>query len=112
MATPFFKRIYASLFNILVLVLLGFLVWEYIKKPVETDSSKILLYLDSMNTRNELLFSKIDSIQKVKTQLHTEYTKVNLKYDTIQISIDTMPDLEGTKLLLSISRQLTSKGVE
>jgi hypothetical protein len=89
-----------------------YLLWERESINERAYESKFIKYLDSMNSRNELLFAKVDSLQKVKTQLYSEYTKVKLKYDTVQIAIDTMPDLEGTKLLLSISRQLTAKGVE
>lgn len=104
-----------NLNSVIVIVLtltVVYLLWERQNKTEAIYESKFLKYLDSMNTRNELLFSKVDSLQKVKTELYTEYTKVKLKYDTIQIAIDTMPDIEGTKLLLSISRQLTAKGVE
>jgi hypothetical protein len=80
--------------------------------PIQIPSKEITNYLDSLNKKNELLYAKVDSLQKVKTELYKEYTKTKIKYDTIQIAIDTMPDLEGTKLLLSISRQLTIKGVE
>ena len=80
--------------------------------PIQVPSKEITNYLDSLNKKNELLYAKVDSLQKVKTELYKEYTKTKIKYDTIQIAIDTMPDLEGTKLLLSISRQLTAKGIE
>lgn len=98
---------------IVVLLFIIALVLSYrLFSPVEQSDARLFSYLDSINKKNELLFAKVDSLQKVKTQLYKEYTKVKLKYDTIQIAIDTMPDLEGTKLLLSISRQLTAKGVE
>jgi hypothetical protein len=105
------NTVYLSII-ILLSAAVAYLLWEKNTLQERAYESKFLSYLDSMNTRNELLFSKIDSLQHVKTQLYSEYTKVKLKYDTVQIAIDTMPDLEGTKLLLSISRQLTSKGVE
>ena len=99
-------------FTVILVLAVVYLLWE--RKSVEQTvyESKFTKYLDSMNTRNELLFAKVDSLQKVKTQLYSEYTQVKLKYDTVQIAIDTMPDIEGTKFLLSISRQLTAKGVE
>ena len=98
---------------IVVLLFIIALVLSYrLFAPVQQDDTRLLLYLDSVNKKNELLFAKVDSLQKVKTQLYKEYRKAKLKYDTIQIAIDTMPDLEGTKLLFSISRQLTAKGVE
>ena len=80
--------------------------------PIQVPSKEITNYLDSLNKKNELLYAKVDSLQKVKTELYKEYHKVKLKYDTIQIAIDTMPDIEGTKFLLSVSRQLTAKGIE
>lgn len=107
------NKLEAVLIGILLLSVL-YLLWErqaFPSKPENYDS-KFIAYMDSMDRRNKLLFNKIDSLQKEKVTLYKEYTKVKLKYDTIQIAIDTMPDLEGTKLLLSISRQLTAKGVE
>lgn len=95
-----------------LLLLVAYLWWDKENSTQKSYESKFMKYLDSMNSRNELLYSKVDSLQKVKTNLYKEYTKVKLKYDTVQIAIDTMPDLEGTKLLLSISRQLTAKGIE
>jgi len=95
-------------------ILIGLIAWFYYdsKHKSNPDKDKILKYLDSINQRNKKLFEKVDSLEKVNRYIYKEYNKVNLKYDTIQIAIDTMPNIEGTKLLLSISRQLTSKGVE
>jgi hypothetical protein len=89
-----------------------YLLWERESINERTYESKFLSYLDSMNKKTDILFDKVDSLQKVKTNLYKEYTQVKLKYDTIQIAVDTMPNLEGTKFLLSISRQLTAKGIE
>jgi hypothetical protein len=80
--------------------------------PVSHDEEKFMAYLDSMNKRNELMFNKLDSLSTVKHDQYRLYEQINLKYDTIQVAIDTMPDIDGTKLLLTISRQLTAKGVE
>jgi hypothetical protein len=80
--------------------------------PVSHDEEKFMAYLDSMNKRNELMFNKLDSLGTVKHDQYRLYEQINLKYDTIQVAIDTMPDIDGTKLLLTISRQLTAKGVE
>jgi hypothetical protein len=105
------SNLYLSVIIFLSVTVL-YLLWERESMNERAYESKFTKYLDSMSTRNELLFAKVDSLQKVKTQLYSEYTQVKLKYDTIQIAIDTMPDIEGTKFLLSISRQLTAKGVE
>jgi hypothetical protein len=107
------NKIEAALIGILSLVVC-YLLWErkaFPSKP-EGYEGKLVAYMDSMDKRNKLLFNKIDSIQKEKVTLYKEYTNVKLKYDTIQIAIDTMPDLDGTKFLLTISRQLTAKGIE
>ena len=101
-------------FILLLLLFVGYLLTDkFLFQAKQTgENTRLIHYLDSINQKNELLYAKVDSLQKVKTQLYSEYTKVKLKYDTIQIAIDTMPDLEGTKLLFSISRQLTAKGIE
>lgn len=98
----------------LYLIIIAVVSWFYYdsKHKPDTQQNKMLRYLDSINERNKKLFEKVDSLEKVNLHVYKEYNKVNLKYDTIQIAIDTMPNIEGTKLLLSISRQLTSKGVE
>lgn len=99
---------------LLLLLFVGYLVTDkfLFQANQGAENTRLIHYLDSINQKNELLYAKVDSLQTVKTNLYKEYTKVKLKYDTIQIAIDTMPDLEGTKLLLSISRQLTAKGIE
>ncbi len=98
---------------ILILIfLVGFDIYvNYISKPSTTDP-KIFTYLDSVRKSTDALLNKVDSLERVKTNVYKEITKIKLRYDTVQIAIDTMPDIEGTKLLLSISRQLTAKGVE
>jgi GTP-binding protein EngB required for normal cell division len=98
----------------LYLIVIAIVAWFYYdsKHKPDTQQDKMFKYLDSMNKRNKQLFNKVDSLQKVNLNIYKEYTKVNLKYDTVQIAIDTMPNIEGTKLLLSISRQLTAKGIE
>jgi hypothetical protein len=65
-----------------------------------------------MEKRNESFLSRVDSLSTLKHEQFSYYEKINLKYDTIQIALDTMPDIDGTKFLLTISRQLTAKGVE
>jgi predicted signal transduction protein with EAL and GGDEF domain len=102
---------------LLYVLVIGVLVWFYYdskhkSNPTSSDSQKILNYLDSMDKRNKELYKKVDSLQTVKKDLYREYTKVKLKYDTIKITIDSIGDVAGTKLLLSISRQLTAKGIE
>lgn len=96
----------------ILLLAISYLIWERYMFPVSHDEEKFMAYLDSMNKRNEIMFNKIDSLSTVKHDQYRLYEQINLKYDTIQVAIDTMPDIDGTKLLLSISRQLTSKGVE
>jgi hypothetical protein len=104
-----------NFYSILIVFLLGvvsYLLWDKHQNSVPVGQEKFMAYLDSINQQNKLMFNKLDSLTLVKKEQLRIYEKINLKYDTIQIAIDTMPDLEGTKLLLSISRQLTSKGVE
>lgn len=105
------NKLTAATIGILLLAV-SYLIWERYMFPVSHDEEKFMAYLDSMNKRNEIMFNKIDSLSTVKHDQYRLYEQINLKYDTIQVAIDTMPDIEGTKLLLSISRQLTSKGVE
>jgi hypothetical protein len=95
----------------LLLLIVVLLLWvKTIPNNVAED--KFIAYIDSIEKRNKTLFNKIDSLSTLKHEQFSYYEKINLKYDTIQIAIDTMPNIEGTKYLLTISRQLTSKGVE
>ena len=95
----------------LLLLIVVLLLW--VKTiPNNTAEDKFISYIDSIEKRNQSLFNKIDSLSTLKHEQFSYYEKINLKYDTIQIAIDTMPNIEGTKYLLTISRQLTSKGVE
>ena len=95
----------------LLLLTVAFLLWE--RQTLDSgNEEKFMAYIDSMETRNEVMFSRVDSLNTLKHEQFSYYEKINLKDDTIQIAIDTMPDIDGTKLLLTISRQLTAKGVE
>ena len=83
--------------------------YEYVQ---EQDTNQVISFIDSINKANDAYFEKIDSLEHIKHEEYHNYEKITLKYDTIQIAIDTMPDIDGTKYLLTISRQLTAKGVE
>jgi hypothetical protein len=83
--------------------------YEYVQ---EQDTNQIISFIDSIDKANDIYFEKIDSLEHIKHEEYITYEKINLKYDTIQIAIDTMPNIEGTKYLLTISRQLTAKGIE
>ena len=98
----------------LVYIVIVFLV-EHVfdKEPAPTAfETHILSYLDSVKKSNNALKSKIDSLDLLKKEQLNVYYKTKWKYDTLKITIDTMPPLDATKLLLSKSRQLTSKGIE
>jgi len=97
--------------NILFIVVIAYLLFKY-EYVQERDTNKVLSFIDSIDKANDIYFKKIDSLEYVKHEEYRTYEKIKLKYDTIQIAIDTMPDINGTKYLLSISRQLTAKGVE
>jgi hypothetical protein len=95
----------------LLLITVAFLLWE--RQSLRSGSEeKFMSYMDSMEKRNESFLSRVDSLSTLKHEQFSYYEKINLKYDTIQIALDTMPDIDGTKYLLTISRQLTAKGIE
>lgn len=96
---------------VLLSFVLGFFVC-FLIKPKQTDSSDVLKYLDSIEKRQSVLNFKLDSLHLLKKEQLNVYYKTKLTYDTLKITIDTMPPLDGTKLLLSKSRQLTNKGIE
>jgi hypothetical protein len=83
--------------------------YEYVQ---EQDTNQVISFIDSIDKANDTYFEKIDSLEHIKHEEYRTYEKINLKYDTIQIALDTMPDIDGTKFLLTISRQLTAKGIE
>lgn len=97
--------------NILFIIIIAYLLFKY-EYVQERDTNKVLSFIDSIDKANSIYFKKIDSLEYVKYKEYRTYEKIKLKYDTIQISIDTMPNINGTKYLLSISRQLTAKGIE
>ena len=97
---------------ILLVVLIILVGYQTFVKKDTTTKSEILHFLDSIEKHNEVVFNKIDSLDRLKHEEYKIYEQLNLKYDTVQIAIDTMPDIDGTKYLLTISRQLTLKGVE
>ena len=99
--------------NGLILLFCLFLIWDRAFQESQPDKSEqIIKYLDSIEQQNRILKFKIDSLDLLKKEQYNIYYKTKLKYDTIQINIDTMPNVDATKFLLSISRQLTVKGIE
>jgi len=95
----------------LLLIAVAFLLWGR-QSLSSGNEEKFMAYMDSMEKRNETFLSRVDSLSTLKHEQFSYYEKINLKYDTIQIALDTMPDIDGTKYLLTISRQLTAKGIE
>lgn len=97
--------------NVLFIVVIAYLLFKY-EYVQERDTNQVLSFIDSIDKANDTYFEKLDSLEHIKHEEYITYEKITLKYDTIQIAIDTMPDIDGTKYLLTISRQLTAKGVE
>ena len=97
--------------NIIFIAIIAYLLFKY-EYVQERDTNQVLSFIDSIDKANDTYFEKLDSLEHIKHEEYHNYEKITLKYDTIQIAIDTMPDIDGTKLLLTISRQLTAKGVE
>lgn len=110
-------RITTNLYTLIFISFLAYFVYSYISldkdtKSGENTSNKVLNYLDSIDKRNKILFSKIDSLDLNKKEKLTVYNNTTLKYDTLKIMVDSMPPIDATIFLLSKSRQLTDKGIE
>lgn len=109
-------RVYTNVWTLLLIITGLFLFrncFSYEKATEDNKTSVILLkHLDSLEKRTNALIFKIDSLDLLKKQQLTLYYKTKWKYDTLKTIIDTMPPLDGTKLLLSKSRQLTNQGIE
>jgi GTP-binding protein EngB required for normal cell division len=109
-------RITTNIYTLIFVLLFVYLFYLYVnldkKVTVNSDSNKVLNYLDSIDKRNKILFSKIDSLDLNKKEKITIYHKTTLKYDTLKIMVDSMPPIDATLFLLSKSRQLTDKGIE
>jgi hypothetical protein len=103
-------KTFQTYLNIILLGVIAYLLFKDYSEEQETN--QVLSFIDSIDKANDTYFEKIDSLEHIKHEEYRTYEKINLKYDTIQIAIDTMPDLDGTKYLLTISRQLTAKGIE
>lgn len=108
-----------STFVLWVSTLVAFILilLNIISKPapaVDLDPRFIQLQksLDSLTQKESQLYTKIDSIQKIKTKLVTHYETTSLKYDTLRVTIDSMGDTQALLFLLSKSRQLTAKGID
>jgi len=112
-----FKTLLKELLTILVVVVLFSWAFSFFESKFESNSrnsfdSTVLKKLDSIQNQANVLKSHIDSINLLKKEQLNVYYKTKWKYDTLKITIDTMPPLDATKLLLSKSRQLTNKGIE
>lgn len=103
-------KTFQTYLNIILLGVIAYLLFKDYSEEQETN--QVLSFIDSIDKANDTYFEKIDSLEHIKHEEYRTYEKINLKYDTIQIAIDTMPNIDGTKYLLTISRQLTAKGIE
>ena len=103
-------KTFQTYLNIILLGVIAYLLFKDYSEEQETN--QVLSFIDSIDKANDTYFEKIDSLEHIKHEEFHNYEKITLKYDTIQIAIDTMPDIDGTKYLLTISRQLTAKGIE
>lgn len=109
-------RIYTNVWTLL-LILMGFFLFKncstYKDEALSDKTSQtVLKRLDSIEKHTNALIFKIDSLDLLKKQQLTLYYKTKWSYDTLKTIIDTMPPLDGTKLLLTKSRQLTNQGIE
>jgi hypothetical protein len=109
-------RVYTNVWTLL-LITVGLFSLKYCtdsKTSIEEEKTSVIFlkHLDSLEKRTNALIFKIDSLDLLKKQQLTLYYKTKWKYDTLKTIIDTMPPLDGTKLLLSKSRQLTNQGIE
>ena len=109
-------RVYTNVWTLLLIIVGLFLFrnCSSYKGAIEDEKTSVILlkHLDSLEKRTNALIFKIDSLDLLKKQQLTLYYKTKWKYDTLKTTIDTMPPLDGTKLLLSKSRQLTNQGIE
>lgn len=106
------NKVFAVLQLISIIVFVLLCVKLESEKTKFEDKKEFQTYLDHQQATIDSVLNKIKVLESNKVSLYREYNKTNLKYDTIQIVIDSMPSIDGTKLLLSISRELTSKGIE
>jgi hypothetical protein len=111
------KTFLKELITILVIVVIFSAIFSFFEGKFGNNSknsfdSTVLKKLDSIQKQTNILKSHIDSINLLKKEQLNVYYKTKWKYDTLKITIDTMPPLDATKLLLSKSRQLTNKGIE
>lgn len=97
--------------NYLILII-GVLILIKAYTPAPTSDIEFLKHLDSLEKKQASLIFKLDSLHLLKKEQLNVYYRTKLTYDTLKITIDTMPPLDGTKLLLAKSRQLTNKGIE
>jgi len=98
-------------FNFIFVLVIIYLLYKY-DYVQKVSNNQVITFIDSIDKANDIYFEKIDSLEHIKHEEYIRYEKITIKYDTIQIAIDTMPNIEGTKYLLTISRQLTAKGIE
>jgi hypothetical protein len=94
------------------ILILFYILSSKVEKDYSQDIYFIRKSMDSLAAIESNLYHKIDSIQRIKTKLVTKYETTTLYYDTLRVTIDSMPDADALYFLLAKSRQLTRKGVE
>jgi len=104
-------KIYTNVYTLIIIIVAIYLYHSNLEK-VPVKQNEVITFLDSIDKRNKVLFSKIDSLDLNKQEKLTVYHNTTLKYDTIKILVDSMPPIDATLFLLSKSRQLTNQGIE
>ena len=99
-------RIYTNLYTLIFVGTFIFLIYKVLNKPEIDRVNQVLNHLDSIEAKNEILFSKIDSLDLKKTNQLLELAKTQSHYDSFKNIVDSLSAVDALQVLLSNSRQL------
>jgi len=99
-------RIYTNLYTLVFVGIFIFLIYKVLNKPEIDRVNQVLKHIDSIEAKNEILFSKIDSLDLKKTNQLIELAKTQSHYDSFKNIVDSLSAVDALQLLLSESRQL------
>ena len=102
----FSVRIYTNLYTLIFVGTFIFLIYKVLNKPEIDRVNQVLNHLDSIEAKNEILFSKIDSLDLKKANQLKQLDETKSHYDSFKNIIDSLSAVDALERLLSESRQL------
>jgi len=98
-------KIYTNVYTLIIIIVAIYLYHSNLEK-VPVKQNEVITFLDSIDKRNKVLFSKIDSLDLKKANQLKQLDETKSHYDSFKNIIDSLSAVDALERLLSESRQL------